>query len=950
MARIRSGQTAFNAGEFGEEMAARIDFERYGLAASRMVNWVPLAQGGMTRRQGFRIVESEASEGRLIGFSSSLALDYLAVARAGSWAFYYDDVRVSTEDNAATITNGIFATGLTGWTDSSTGSGSVAGGASGLELSVPASASGMAAVDQQITATSGLTYTILVTVETGPVDVAIGSAAGATDYGSGRIDAGEHVFEITPSSANFWLRFYSSRQYTVVVTSVEDYSDENVEIANSFTSSDLDGIDYDQVADVMFVASPSHALSGLSRRSTAGFGYGLEALTGGPLDAPDGTETTLTPSGVAGSVTITASSPIFESGDIGRSLRVSHVGQKVTLTATAENVYTDPIKVTGSGTFRQVLITASVGTGTQVLNLQRSFVSDDGPWDDKPTPLSTPLTEYKFDDEVDGQTIWYRIGIKTGEYAGNSTDMQLDYESGTTTGEAVITGYTSATEITARVEDPFSEATESSDWRISIFGGNNGYPSSVALHEGRLWIAGGSTTFGSVSDDYTNFLEGVDDDDAISRRTASVVRWLVSAGELSAGLNDKLAAGRTSDLDAPYTPLNFRMRDYSTEGSADVRPIAVDQSAVFVRRDKETVSEFAFNQNTGGYSNVSLTRLNPQITLGGVKRLAFQKSPERRVWVLKETGELLLLTYLRDENVIGWSRVEMDGFVEDVAVVSGERRDRIYIHAVRDGTRYLMTYDDERWVVPSQSNHLDYSICREPSTRDAILTPSAATGSITVTASASVFTGADVGRRVYLLDGYGDITAQSGTSATVTVVVPLIASDYGAVERVASGSWWVGDKSTTVTGLTAGEIVYAVGDCVDSGPYTVDGSGEIELDAAAGWVHVGRRNSATFRSMKLFQGTRGGIGIAGVTKRANEMGLALLRTGDCLRVGSIHEDSLDPLVIRSVRENSGAVFTGEEVQRIDGTHELDPRCWIIAEKATPATVLAYSPMHKANER
>lgn len=949
MARVRSGQVSFNAGEFGEEMAARIDFERFGLAASLMSNWIPLAQGGMTRRQGFKTLASGVSAGRLMAFSSPLALDYLAICNAGSWAFWYDEARITTEDNSVTITNGVFAAGLAGWTDSSTGAATATGTASGLELEVPASGSGIAMIDQQITATSGLTYSVVVTVATGPVNVKFGSAAGASDYRSGTIEAGEHVFEITPTSSNFWVRLASGNRYVVVVTSIADYSNTAVSLSNSYTSGDLDDIHKAQVADVMFLASENQEFASLSRRSTSGFGFGAEMLRGGPLDTPDPNGITLTPDGVSSTVTITASEPLFEAGDVGRSMQITHAGQDVSLLVSAENTFTDTIKVTGSGTFRQFKFIVT-GTSTSTVTAQRSFVSDTGPWDDKSNNFTSPHDE-TFDDELDGQTVWYRIGVKTGNYVDPVT-VALEYAAGSTVGEAVITSFTSSTEVDVRVIEPFYAAEESSDWRLSVFGGTKGYPSSVAFHEGRMWLAGGNSTFGSVSDDYTNFAEGLNDDDAISRRAASVVRWLTSAGELAAGLNDKLAAGRTSDLDAPYTPTNFRLRDYSTEGAKRVEPVAVDQAAIFVRRDGETVSEFAFSQQTTGYNNVSLTRLHPKITLGGVKRLAFQRAPERRVWVLKETGELLVLTYLRDENVVGWSRVEMEGFVEDVAVVAGEGRDRVYVHTLRDGVRRLMVYADEQWDSPSQSNCLDYSRSLEPETRDAVITPSAATGTITVAASASVFTGSDVGRRIYMLDGYGDVTAQSGTSATVDVVVPLISDAFGSVQRVPSGFWRIGDTSTTVSGLTdmIGESVYAFADGIDVGPFTVDGSGEITLSTAAGWVHAGLRNQAKFRAMKNSSGTQAGIGIAGVTKRMNEMGIVYYKTGDCLRAGLREADNTDVFVIQETRDNPGAVATGEAVQRLDGEHSLDPRAWIIAEKAAPATVLGYSTMVKANER
>lgn len=71
--------TAFNAGEFSPRMAARVDFDKYGISLTRCRNMLPTAQGGILRRSGTHYVGSTKSDGaaRLIAFEFSDTQAYI---------------------------------------------------------------------------------------------------------------------------------------------------------------------------------------------------------------------------------------------------------------------------------------------------------------------------------------------------------------------------------------------------------------------------------------------------------------------------------------------------------------------------------------------------------------------------------------------------------------------------------------------------------------------------------------------------------------------------------------------------------------------------------------------------------------------------------------------------------------------------------------------------------
>ena len=96
MRTLRSIQTSFTSGELDPRLSARIEVSRYYAGAARLRNVVPLPQGGVTRRPGFRHIATlpaEAGDGlRLIPFAFSAAQSFLiAVYHQGFQVFRGND-------------------------------------------------------------------------------------------------------------------------------------------------------------------------------------------------------------------------------------------------------------------------------------------------------------------------------------------------------------------------------------------------------------------------------------------------------------------------------------------------------------------------------------------------------------------------------------------------------------------------------------------------------------------------------------------------------------------------------------------------------------------------------------------------------------------------------------------------------------------------------------------
>jgi hypothetical protein len=173
----------------------------------------------------------------------------------------------------------------------------------------------------------------------------------------------------------------------------------------------------------------------------------------------------------------------------------------------------------------------------------------------------------------------------------------------------------------------------------------------------------------------------IEDDDSfdytLSANTVNAIRWM-SAGE------DTMTIGTTggewvpSSQGAGLTPTDIAVNRQTTHGCAQIQPVRVDNTVLFVQRSKRKVREFSFAFETNGYLAADMTRLSQHITRGGVVEMAFAEEPDSQVWVVRSDGQLLSMTFRRQEDVVGWGRHIIggsfstgDAVVESVTTIPG---------------------------------------------------------------------------------------------------------------------------------------------------------------------------------------------------------------------------------------------------------------------------------------
>ena len=235
-------------------------------------------------------------------------------------------------------------------------------------------------------------------------------------------------------------------------------------------------------------------------------------------------------------------------------------------------------------------------------------------------------------------------------------------------GYGKITGYTSSTVVTWEILEDTGSASHSTDWSLGAFSDTTGHPSCVTFFEQRLVFAATlsqpQTIFFSKSGDYENMNENrggtVGDDDAIIYTIASnqvnAIRFMTATRTLIIGTAGGEFAVSGGSVDNAITPTNILIKKQSNNGLANVDALAVGNATLFLQRAKRKLRELAYNFDVDGYVAPDLTILAEHISEGGFKQLSYQQEPNQIIWCVRNDGQLVGLTYQREQQVVAWHR------------------------------------------------------------------------------------------------------------------------------------------------------------------------------------------------------------------------------------------------------------------------------------------------------
>jgi len=690
MGKANQALLAFNRGLISKLGLARIDVQKVSLSAEVQTNWFPRLLGSMMLRPGTKYIGAIQSNNKALftKFIYNNSQRALIEFTDSIIRFWVNDALITRPSVTTTITNGSFATNLTGWTNADQ-VGATSQWATGGYMQLVGTGTNAAIRYQSVSTgvNQGIQHAVRVIIERGPITFKIGSTLYGDDLvAETTLETGTHSLAFLPTTANFFIVFSSTLERITLVNSIEIEGSGILTLPSPYTESLLSSIRTDQSLDVIYIACNGIQQRKLQRRGTSATSYSswsivLYQSNDGPVKVINTTQTTLTASAISGNITVAASQDTFKTGHVGAIFKHKSVGQNVAASVSAANVFTSYIIVTGVGEARIFNISIS-GTWSATVTIQRSF--DEGAsWSSAYTYVGN--TSGPIDDGLTNSTVRYRIGIATGNYTSGTAVLSLSYTSGSITGYFRITSYSSATSVGAEVLSSLGSTTATTKWNEGDWSDYRGWPSAVALSEGRLFWAGLSKIIGSISDAYESFNdETTGDSGLISRDLGSGATnqcyWMLSLYRLFIGVDTSVKGIKTTSFEEPMTPTNFKVVEPSTQSCANVEPAKLDKKAIFVQGAGTRIFELAYDQNTIDYAADELTKAVPEIGNPSVVRVDTQRQPDTMIHCVRSDGKVAILLYDVLENLKAWFLFETDGEVEDVITFPGPNTVEDYVY------------------------------------------------------------------------------------------------------------------------------------------------------------------------------------------------------------------------------------------------------------------------------
>ena len=218
MPRTQHMQNAFNVGEISPRLGARIDFAKYSNAVGELLNFIIFVQGGVERRQGTQFaweVKDSSKKHRLLEFEFNTTQAYILEAGEETIRFGRNNGPIKSDDTDAVITNPTFDVGIAGWTDISSGTGTISHDATNLTLQLNGAGGGNEGRATQSVAVGGgfqaNRHVLRFRVFSGSAVLKIGTSSGGTELvGPRTVDTGWHSQEFTPGTSPIFITFEAS--------------------------------------------------------------------------------------------------------------------------------------------------------------------------------------------------------------------------------------------------------------------------------------------------------------------------------------------------------------------------------------------------------------------------------------------------------------------------------------------------------------------------------------------------------------------------------------------------------------------------------------------------------------------------------------------------------------------------------------------------------------------
>lgn len=278
-------------------------------------------------------------------------------------------------------------------------------------------------------------------------------------------------------------------------------------------------------------------------------------------------------------------------------------------------------------------------------------------------------------------------------------------------------------------------------------------------------------------------------------------------------------------------------------GHFHIQPIVVNYDILYVQAKGSVVRDLSYNFYINIYTGNDLTVLSEHLfNFHQIVQWAYAEEPYKLVWCVRADGIMLCLTYLKEQDVYGWSRHDTNGLFVGVCSVVEPPVDAVYTLVKRYITGesawayYAERMDNRNWQNVEDSFCVDAGLALTATYPNATLTPSSTDGTNNISSININIEGSGyVSPTISAVDPTGE---GSGFAATLTVTSGAI-TGYSITNQGVDyqpGTQLVVSDSTGTGAVLAPALTNYVTFTVSSSVFTASNIGDV--------IRIGNNNAA----------------------------------------------------------------------------------------------------------
>lgn len=266
------------------------------------------------------------------------------------------------------------------------------------------------------------------------------------------------------------------------------------------------------------------------------------------------------------------------------------------------------------------------------------------------------------------------------------------------------------------------------------FDSEGDYPARIGFWEQRLWFGrtlnNPNAVFASRTADFENmdFARPQRENDSIAMSIATgesnFIEAFIPMDRLIVGTSDNIFSlvGANDGVLVPTPPPGAKR--HVGRGIALPKPVMVGEVAFYQPRVETGLRTLGYTFEIDGYRSSNVSIFAPHLFENyRIVRMAYQAEPSSVLWCVRDDGVLLAFTWEAEQQVWGWTEMDLGGKVLDVCCVPEGAESRVYLQVEREiggeTVRYVEYLDRQKWTDYRTASFLDSSrifVFEEPQT------------------------------------------------------------------------------------------------------------------------------------------------------------------------------------------------------------------------------------------